>query len=45
MNVSVRINVDKNVVFQSIMVNENGKEKQISIADWNKRFIRNDEKK
>jgi RHS repeat-associated protein len=45
MNVGVRISVDKNGVFQGIMVNENGKDKQISVADWNKRFIKEDDKK
>jgi hypothetical protein len=44
MNVNVRISVDKNGVFQGIMVNENGKNKQISIADWNKRFKPDDNK-
>ncbi len=45
MNIGVRISVDKNGVFQGIMVNENGKDKQISIADWNKRFVKTDDKK
>ncbi|WP_423147906.1 RHS repeat-associated core domain-containing protein, partial [Rubrolithibacter danxiaensis] len=45
MKVGVRINVDKNGVFQGISVNENGKNTVISIADWNKRFVKTDENK
>jgi RHS repeat-associated protein len=37
-NVNVRIKVDKNGVFQGVVVQENGKDKVISIADWNKKF-------
>ena len=37
-NVNVRIKVDKNGVFQGVMVQEKGKDKVISIADWNKKF-------
>jgi len=46
MNVGVRISVDKNGIFQGVIVKENGKERQIFIADWNKQFIKkNDTKK
>lgn len=37
-NVNVKIKVNKNGVFQGVVVQENGKDKVISIADWNKKF-------
>jgi len=42
--VNVSISVDKNGVFQGIMVNENGKQRIISIAEWNKQFNSNEKK-
>jgi RHS repeat-associated protein len=43
-NVNVRIKVDKNGVFQGVVFQEKGKDKVISIADWNKRFKSDDNK-
>ena len=43
-NVDVRIKVNKNGVFQGVVVQENGKDKVISIADWNKKFKSDDNK-
>ncbi len=43
-NVNVRIKVDKNGVFQGVVVQEKGKDKVISITDWNKRFKSDDNK-
>ena len=43
-NVNIRIKVNKKGVFQGVMINENGKDKMISIDDWNKRFKSDDNK-
>jgi hypothetical protein len=43
-NVNVRIKVDKKGVFQGVVVQANGKDKVISVADWNKRFKSDDNK-
>lgn len=45
-NVGVRIKVNKDGVFQGVMTKDkDGKETMISIADWNKRFKSDDNKK
>ena len=45
-NIGVKIKVNKDGVFQGVMVKDkDGKEKMISIADWNKRFKSDDNKK
>jgi hypothetical protein len=45
-NIGVRIKVNKDGVFQGVMVKDkDGKETMVSIADWNKRFKSDDNKK
>lgn len=45
-NIGVRIKVNKDGVFQGVMTKDkDGKETMISIADWNKRFKSDDNKK
>lgn len=43
-NVDVRIKVNKNGVFQGVVIQEKAIDKIISIADWNKRFKTDDNK-
>lgn len=41
--IDVKILVDSKGIFQGVMVNDGGKDRVISIEEWNKRFEKNEE--
>ncbi|GIV28877.1 MAG: hypothetical protein KatS3mg027_2691 [Bacteroidia bacterium] len=41
--IDVKILVDSKGIFQGVMVNDGGKDRVISVEEWNKRFEKNEE--